>query len=74
MPIGLRLALGTYIASSVTPDWDFNELLLPQICAAAAHAVYGADQQSVLESAARAAEECVGTYNLTRLVAPSASQ
>ena len=24
-------ALGTYIASGVTPDWDFNELLLPQI-------------------------------------------
>jgi len=24
-------ALGTYIASGITPDWDFNELLIPQI-------------------------------------------
>ena len=27
----LGFALGTYLASSITPDWDFNELLIPQI-------------------------------------------
>jgi MFS transporter, DHA2 family, multidrug resistance protein len=27
----LGFALGTYIASGITPDWDFHELLLPQI-------------------------------------------
>jgi DHA2 family multidrug resistance protein len=27
----LGFALGTYIASGITPDWDFHELLVPQI-------------------------------------------
>ncbi len=32
MMIGfMGFALGTYLASGITVDWDFNELLLPQI-------------------------------------------
>ena len=27
----MGFAAGTYVASGITPDWDFNELLLPQI-------------------------------------------
>ena len=57
-------AVGTYIASGITSDWDFNELLHPADPARLlADAVHGADQQSVARhAAAGAAEERVGPF------------